>query len=386
MLASHYFVKEYTLYNLYKKKNNACIVFLFYYLFYTRSYMKKSFLFLFLACIMPVTTFAQSSNIGIVTGIWFSEDVFFSGDPIRIYTAVQNNSGEDIEGDVEFFDNDISIGKKDFTAPNSRVVEVWLDTTVTKGQHDYSVTFTEAQINKSGEVPKTITPRSIKSSDTIIVDNDSDGDNIGDTEDLDDDNDGFSDIEEITKGSDPLDKNSIPLQENIDMNTTRSDLDSNSFVNDVLAIFKSENNTSLGNNSEILSDVDRELLLIEKPNFIQNIENSYPAIERVTTPLNSFQNNIIPIIITERKKVIDKIQPESITNKVLQQGIETNIDALVEYDHGLVGWQYWMWSIYSWILLGIQWISSSLISMILLIFIGIHLFLKLLFRIFRPKN
>jgi len=192
--------------------------------------MKKSFLFLFLACIMPVTMFAQSSNIGIVTGIWFSEDVFFSGDPIRIYTAVQNNSGEDIEGDVEFFDNDISIGKKDFTAPNSRVVEVWLDTTVTKGKHNYSVTFTEAQINKSGEVPKTITPRSIKSSDTIIVDNDSDGDNIGDTEDLDDDNDGFSDIEEITKGSDPLDKNSIPLQENIDMNTTRSDLDSNSFV------------------------------------------------------------------------------------------------------------------------------------------------------------
>jgi hypothetical protein len=39
---------------------------------------------------------------------------------------------------------------------------------------------------------------------------DSDGDGIGDNADADDDNDGFSDEYEISKGADPLDKNSIP--------------------------------------------------------------------------------------------------------------------------------------------------------------------------------
>ena len=39
---------------------------------------------------------------------------------------------------------------------------------------------------------------------------DSDGDGIGDNADTDDDNDGFSDEYEVSKGADPLDKNSIP--------------------------------------------------------------------------------------------------------------------------------------------------------------------------------
>jgi hypothetical protein len=39
---------------------------------------------------------------------------------------------------------------------------------------------------------------------------DFDGDGIGDNADTDDDNDGFSDEYEISKGADPLDKNSIP--------------------------------------------------------------------------------------------------------------------------------------------------------------------------------
>lgn len=42
---------------------------------------------------------------------------------------------------------------------------------------------------------------------------DSDGDGIGNNADTDDDNDGFSDLEEIEKGTDPLDKESYPKEE-----------------------------------------------------------------------------------------------------------------------------------------------------------------------------
>ena len=40
---------------------------------------------------------------------------------------------------------------------------------------------------------------------------DSDGDGIGNFADLDDDNDGFTDLEEVGYGSDPLDKSSEPI-------------------------------------------------------------------------------------------------------------------------------------------------------------------------------
>jgi len=39
---------------------------------------------------------------------------------------------------------------------------------------------------------------------------DTDADGIGDNRDLDDDNDGYSDEEEIKRGTDPLDKLSFP--------------------------------------------------------------------------------------------------------------------------------------------------------------------------------
>jgi len=341
--------------------------------------MKNILLLMVFSFIIPVVSFAQSANVGIVTGIWFSEEVFFGGDAIRVYTAVHNNSGQDIEGNVEFFDNEISIGQKDFAALNGRVVEVWIDTVVTEGEHDYSVIITEAQINKPGQAPEVITPRSVNSSDVIIVENDNDGDNIGDREDLDDDNDGFSDEEELAQGTDPTDINSTPLQDNPDVDIVETDIDESSFIDDVLAIFNSENNI------EMVPNTEGDIALIEKPNFVQNIEESYPIVTRATTPLNDLQNTIVPGIVNEREKVIKRIRPDSVENKSPEQGIATDIDALAEFDHGLVGWQYWLWSIYSWILLIGQWIFSCLVCMIILIFIGIHLILRFIFRLFRPR-
>lgn len=347
--------------------------------------MKKILFTFFVIFLAPAFTFAQSSNVGIIQGIWFSEDVVFAGDPIRIYTAIQNNSGEDIEGVVEFFDNDISIGKKNFTALDRRVAELWMDTIVTEGTHDYSVIITEAAINTPGAAAQVITPRVIESDTTIIADIDTDGDDIGDMEDPDDDNDGFSDEQELKEGTNPQDKNSQPKP--VDTIVANSS-EGSSFIDEVLAILKPTRSSEPADidleNTD--SSNDPQDLIVNKPQFIQNFEDSYPIVSSVTTPLNTLQNNVVPKLTQERSRAITKIQPAPARGKVPEQGIDTDIDALAEYNHGLVGWQYWLWSIYSWLLLGMKWIFSCLICMILLIFIGIHIFLKILFGIFRGKR
>lgn len=356
-----------------------CIVFIFLWVSYTE-HMKKILLLLIFTFTIPILVSAQSSNIGIIKGIWFSEDIFFAGDPIRIYTAIQNNSGEDIEGSVEFFDNDISIGKKNFTALDRRVSELWIDTIVSEGKHDYSVAITEAVINRPGEAAEPITPRVIESDETITADIDTDGDRIGNSDDPDDDNDGFTDIEEKKEGTDPLSKEDKPT---IIEPVTEKEKDN--FLNDIVNVLKGDSEKKeKTSNSDIANDIDEPEIII--PPVIQKLETSYPVISKVTQPLNTIQNIVVPSAEKERIRVVRKIKPAPIENKAPADGINTDIDALAEYNHGLTGWQYWLWSIYSWILLGIKWIFSCLICMILLIFFGIHLILRLLFKLFRRKN
>ena len=78
------------------------------------------------------------SNTGIIQGLWFSEENFFDGDTVRVYTALQNNSGEEVYGVVEFYRNDLLLGEKKFTARNNSITELWIDTVMYSGAHNYS--------------------------------------------------------------------------------------------------------------------------------------------------------------------------------------------------------------------------------------------------------
>lgn len=170
--------------------------------------MKTSFLFFVFVLgllFLPQVILAQDSlNAGFVKGIWYSERPFFEGDQIRIYAAIQNRSGFDIIGQVNFYDNSDLIGSADFSALNGRLIEVWADWTAQQGRHVIYAEITEAKKSEIGQELELITLDSIFSSEDILfIDFDTDRDSIGNQDDPDDDNDGLLDIED----PDPLKKN-----------------------------------------------------------------------------------------------------------------------------------------------------------------------------------
>ncbi len=90
-------------------------------------------------------------NTGFIQGnIWYSEDPFYVGDSIRIYSAIFNNSGNDLIGVAEFYDGAEKIGSSNFSAINGRLVEVWADWTVTEGKHKIYAKIIDAKIAKVG--------------------------------------------------------------------------------------------------------------------------------------------------------------------------------------------------------------------------------------------
>lgn len=162
--------------------------------------------------ILPIATFAAEDsvkNAGFVpANIWYSQDPFFGGDKIRIYTVVFNGSTEDIVGTVEFLNNGLVIGTTDFSlASGGRARDAWVDWIAETGKN-----VTTARIVGVSAVGKDGKKRPITLANTEtgqserVVDIDTDGDDIGDIDDLDDDGDTVNDIDEIRNSTDPLKK------------------------------------------------------------------------------------------------------------------------------------------------------------------------------------
>ena len=153
---------------------------------------------------LQISLAATAYNAGFVSGLWYSKVPFFAGETIRIYTAFQNNSKGDITGNVEFFNNDISIGKTNFSAINGHLVETWIDWKVPYGNNSISAKIIEASRSEVGKPPEKIevTTRESKA-ETIFADADTDKDQLGDKVDPDIDNDGLSNEEEEKLGTDP---------------------------------------------------------------------------------------------------------------------------------------------------------------------------------------
>jgi len=140
-----------------------------------RDKMKKLLFIVFLFFIIdPISAQAATGpyNAGFVSGLWYSKVPFFAGEKIRIYTAFQNHSGGDITGAVQFFDNDTSIGKANFSAINDRLVETWIDWTVSYGNHAISAKIVEAQRSEAGKPAEKIEVLASESKpETIFADN-----------------------------------------------------------------------------------------------------------------------------------------------------------------------------------------------------------------------
>ncbi len=106
--------------------------------------MVRVILFLLL---IPVSTYAAVLNAGIVSGVWFSNPNPKEGEEIRIFTAVQNQSNENISGTVAFLvDSDI-IGSTQFSVRSNDIVPVSITYTFPDGDYDVSAYITSVEEN-----------------------------------------------------------------------------------------------------------------------------------------------------------------------------------------------------------------------------------------------
>lgn len=190
--------------------------------------MGRIIFYLFFLIINTAPVFAESAqtaNAGFVTGVWYSETPFFAGNEIRIYSAIQNQSGFDITGKVQFFDDDKLIGEESFSGINGRLIEKWVDWEVSQGDHKIYAKIVDAMKTEVGKEPEPLTLKFDSSAtDNQFADLDTDGDRIGNRDDPDDDNDGLTDEEELEMGTDPLTPNE-PTPEDSDKEDAAKTID-----------------------------------------------------------------------------------------------------------------------------------------------------------------
>lgn len=88
--------------------------------------------------VLPINRiYAQVSNTGFVqANIWYSKDPFEEGDKIKIYTLLFNPDSRQLSGTVNFFDNSVLLGKKNFSIAPGATNALSIDWTVTAGKHD----------------------------------------------------------------------------------------------------------------------------------------------------------------------------------------------------------------------------------------------------------
>ncbi len=177
--------------------------------------MRRVYILIFILSILPLqTALAQSSNAGIVQGLWYSQEKVFADEKVRIYVAIRNNTGGDLRGIVEFFDGEKQLERQNVQALSSRIIESWTDWTPTYGSHNLKATLIRTELSQVGSSTKEIVVSSALAEDTLFVDYDTDKDGIGNDKDADDDADGKSDTEEKTNGTNPLVKEAVEAPAN----------------------------------------------------------------------------------------------------------------------------------------------------------------------------
>lgn len=311
----------------------------------------------------PFVAFGDVVNVGIIKGIWFSQSEFFAGDTIRVYTGLQNNTGFDVDGTIEFFDNDVSIGTKKFSALDNRIIESWIDVVVEEGKHEFTVVITEARKNKIGEDITPITPQVLSSESIAVVEVDTDGDNIPDSDDDDDDNDGVSDREERKEGTDPLDKNDMPVE-----------------IQDL--------------NPDPVVILDNTTLIEQSPEFIEELVGQNDFLKKIILSLGALQQNTHNFIDTQQDYVTQEISYakdlSTQGNVVDDASAEQANNQSVTDETGTRGGinesntkRTWLWYVYQGILKIFSWIFSLWFFWLLLPFLIIYILMKILFWFFR---
>lgn len=101
-------------------------------------FKKTAIFFLLILFLFPIVSInAQNSKAGFAPGnIWYSKDPFYEGDKIEIYAFIFNPENKELSGTVVIFDNTIFLGKKDFVLSPKAAKNVYINWTVTAGDHN----------------------------------------------------------------------------------------------------------------------------------------------------------------------------------------------------------------------------------------------------------
>jgi len=157
---------------------------------------KYFFIFLFLALAPSV---ALASDLSISNGgLFFSNTRPISGEIVRIYATVENKGQSDSRANVKFFIDGNHVSTQPITVIAAKSSTVFTDWTPQEGYYKIEAQITDANPSDGVTGNNSITV------EKFLVDLDTDGDGIFNSEDLDDDNDGVYDGVEMVIGTNPL--------------------------------------------------------------------------------------------------------------------------------------------------------------------------------------
>jgi hypothetical protein len=198
----------------------------------TKIFIVLSAVFLWGGLFFTPWVFAEDSNC--LVPMIPNDMIFVPGAPVvnqqaKIYVTVDPNCDQDVDGAIEFFANDVSLGTTPFSYKASgRTEEVWMSWTPKAS----GVITMKATLSSPGWTGGTLSKELYIDGDNDndgagdLLDTDDDNDGVPDSQDLypldptkaydtdgdgidnsadtDDDNDGLSDVEEAALGTDPL--------------------------------------------------------------------------------------------------------------------------------------------------------------------------------------
>lgn len=156
---------------------------------------------LLILCGSVGTVSAAQYDVSIGSGdVSFSPPELILGTATRIYATVTNNGEKDVEGTVRFYDSDQLIGAKPFSVRASvRPEDAWVPWTP-QGYGPHTIRIV---VDNDASFMDAI-PTDNAVSIAIFVDRDTDGDGVPDRGDDDQDNDLILNIDEVSRGTNPL--------------------------------------------------------------------------------------------------------------------------------------------------------------------------------------
>ena len=233
---------------------------------------------------MTVGQLSALANVSVDVSLNFadfslSSGTIVEGQPVRVYASAKSNASIDTYGWITFYADGQTMGPaQPISIVRGNSDSVFIDWTPSYGGYvDISAVVTLDGIQDSDP-----SNNSVYKND-IFVDFDTDGDNFGNQNDIDDDNDGLTDEEEAQAGTDHLDHDTD--DDGLNDSKDPAPLDGNS----PNPISTNNNNTSTGTDSTGSTSISNN-----NPPSAQSPGSTATTVAETTEPTGSTPDNVTP--------------------------------------------------------------------------------------------